>query len=142
MSQPYVEHANLTVRDLPDVTNLLLYALPDWRIRGEGRMLWFGKEIRWLHVGSDTSYLALQDGGEGAHPDWRGSTVGMKHVGFVVASLDDTLHRLAAAGYGVDHWGSEHPHRRSAYVLAREGLQFEFVEYLSEEASERNDYSL
>ena len=141
MSQPYVEHANLTVRDIQEISDLLLCALPTWRVRGEGRMRWSGQEIRWRHVGSDASYVALQDGGDGDFPDWRGSRVGMKHLGFVVPSLDDTLRRLAAAGHDVDHWGGEHPHRRSAYIVAPGGLQFEFVEYLSEQAAERNDYA-
>ena len=141
MNLPYIEHANVTVRDLDEVTTLLLQALPDWRVRGGGEMGWFGKTIRWRHVGTDVSYLALQDGGEGEHPDWKGSQVGMKHIGIVVPQLDAVLARLAAAGYVLDHWGGAHPWRRSAYVLAREGLQFEFVEYGSDDPALRNDYS-
>ena len=138
---PYVEHLNLTVSDLEETTDFLLHALPGWRIRGEGRMEGFGQPVRWRHVGTDDSYLALQDGGDGAHPDWRTPSAGMKHVGLVVASLEDTLRRLAAAGYEVDHRGPPHPHRRNAYVFTREGVQFEFVEYLSDVAGERNDYA-
>ena len=141
MTQPYVEHANLTVRSLNDLSTLLLCAMPTWRIRGGGTRNWFGKEIRWLHVGSDSSYVALQDGGEGEHPDWKGSAVGTKHIGFVVPSLDSTLARLDSAGYQIDHWGGDHPFRRSVYVNAQEGVQFEFVEYLSDNLSNRNDYS-
>jgi len=142
MQSSYVEHANVTVRDLGEVTNLLLSALPDWRVRGEGSSAWFGKQIRWLHVGTDNSYVALQDGGEGDYPNWKGSSVGMKHLGIVVPSVEQVLLRLAAIGYEVDHWGGAHPFRKSAYVLAREGLQFEFVEYLAADPEKRNDYLL
>lgn len=143
-SPSYVEHANVTVRDLDEVKDLLLCALPGWRVRGEGRLDWFGhRSIRWLHVGTEQSYIALQSGGgEGVHPDWRSSALGTKHIGIVVPSLNETLQRLAAAGYTPDHWGGAHPFRKSAYVMAREGLQFEFVEYLSPRPSERNDYAL
>ncbi len=142
MHQAYVEHANVTVRDLDEVKNLLLCALPTWQVRGQGVQDWFGKTIRWLHVGTESSYIALQSGGEGAHADWRSSAVGTKHIGIVVASLEETLQKLGAAGYTPDHWGGAHPFRKSAYFLAREGLQFEFVEYLSPDPSERNDYAL
>jgi hypothetical protein len=100
--------------------------------------------IRWLHVGTEQSSIALQSGGEGEadqHPEWRSSTLGTKHIGIVVPSLNETLQRLADAGYTPDHWGGAHPFRKSAYVLAREGLQLEFVEYLSSRPSERNDYA-
>ena len=144
VSQAYLEHANATVRDLDEVKDVLLCALPGWRVRGEGMMDWFGQRtIRWLHVGTEHSYIALQSGGEGVaeqHPEWRSSALGTKHIGIVVPSLNETLQRLAAAGYTPDHWGGAHPFRKSAYVLAREGLQFEFVEYLSLNLSERNDY--
>ena len=98
--------------------------------------------ILWLHAGTEHSSIALQSGGEGEadqHPEWRSSTLGTKHIGIVVPSLNETLKRLADAGYTPDHWGGAHPFRKSAYVLAREGLQFEFVEYLSSNLSERND---
>jgi hypothetical protein len=53
--------------------------------------------------------------------------------------MNETLQRLAAAGYTPDHWGGAHLFRKSAYVMAREGLQFEFVEFLSLNLGERND---
>lgn len=101
--------------------------------------------IRRLHIGTERSCIALQSGGAGIadqYPEWRSSALGTKHIGIVVPSLNETLQRLAAAGYTPDHWGGAHPFRKSAYVLAREGLQFEFVEYLSLNLGERNDYGL
>jgi hypothetical protein len=66
MDHAYVEHANVTVCDLDEVKDMLLCALPGWRVRGEGTMDWFGqRKIRWLHVGTEHSYIALQSGGEG-----------------------------------------------------------------------------
>jgi hypothetical protein len=104
-------------------------------------MDWFGKKIRWLHIGTDSSYLALQDGGEGNGLNWREHQVGTKHIGMVVPSVDAVIERLHTAGYIPDHWGASHPHRKSVYFIVSDNLQFEFIEYLSELATERNDYS-
>ena len=141
MKQDYVEHVNLTVKDLDRTVAFLLAALPSWRVRGQGTMPWFGKPMRWLHVGTDSSYLALQDGGEGDGPDWTGPSVGTKHIGIVVPSADQVVARLAAAGHAIDHWGGDHPFRKRAYFMDPDGLQFEFVEYLSDAPAERNDYA-
>ena len=65
MNGTILEHINITVRDVDRSTRFLLAALPDWRVRGEGRMDWFGKPITWRHVGGDGFYVALQGGGEG-----------------------------------------------------------------------------
>ena len=138
---PFLEHINITVRDIARTTDFLLAALPGWRIRGEGRMDWFGKPIAWRHVGDDTGYLALQDGGEGEVMEWTSLRLGPKHVGLVVPSVEAAVRRLAEAGYPLDHWGGETPGRRSAYVVDPGSVQFEFVEYLSEEVAVRNAYS-
>ena len=45
------------------------------------------------------------------------------------------------AGHPLDHWGPANPYRRNVYVIAPEGLQFEFVEYLWADVRERNAYA-
>lgn len=141
MTQAYIEHVNITVKDLDKTVAFLRAALPDWRVRGQGDVDWFGKRAHWLHVGTDSSYLALMNGGEGSGPHWTGHHVGMKHVGIVVSDVDAVVARLAAAGHSLDHWGGAHPFRRSVYVIEQDELQFEFVEYLSDVAAKRNDYA-
>jgi catechol 2,3-dioxygenase-like lactoylglutathione lyase family enzyme len=141
MNTDYLEHANLTVKDIDAMVHFIRSALPGWRVRGQGTMDWFGKTIRWLHVGTDTFYIALQDGGEGEGPHWATHHAGLKHLGLVVPSADDVVRRLEAAGYALDHWGGITPHRRSVYFIAHDGLQFEFVEYLSADIAERNAYA-
>lgn len=141
MSAAYVEHVNITVKDLDKTVAFILAALPDWRVRGGGAVDWFGKPARWAHVGTDTGYLALMDGGEGSGNHWTGRHVGMKHVGIVVPSVDAVVERLAAAGHALDHWGGSHPARKSVYFIERDDLQFEFVEYLTGRPADRNDYA-
>lgn len=140
MSSEYLEHANVTVQKMEPAVRFLLAALPGWRVRGEGRMTYFRKSIRWLHVGNDTHYIALQDGGEGEGPHWTSHQVGVKHLGIVVPDLDALVERLREAGFESDHPGGAHPHRRSAYYNADELVQIEFMQYLSALPGQRNDY--
>ena len=141
IAHDYLEHANLTVTDIDAVVRFIRTALPAWHVRGEGTMDWFGKPVRWLHIGTDHFYVALMGGGEGHWPHWTSHQAGLKHLGLVVASVDEVVHRLEAAGHPLDHWGPTNPHRRNVYVIAPEGLQFEFVEYLSADVRERNAYA-
>ena len=141
MITDHLEHANITVKDVDATARFIGTALPAWRVRGQGTMDWFGTTIRWLHVGTDTFYLALQSGGQGDWPHWRSHTTGLKHLGLVVASVDAVVARLTGAGHALDHWGAETPGRRSVYVVSPDGLQFEFVEYLTPDLAVRNAYA-
>ena len=93
MNPAYVEHVNITVKDLDKTVAFILAALPDWRVRGQGAIDWFGKPARWLHVGTDASYLSLMNGGEGHGLHWTGHHVGMKHVGIAVPDVDAVVAR-------------------------------------------------
>ncbi len=145
MQQPspsaFVEHVNATVQDIDAALAFLAAALPEWKLRGGGTMDWFGKPIRWVHVGSDDHYLALQSGGEGAGPDWKMHGSGIKHVGIVVPSLQAVVQRLHAAGFEPDHSGGESASRRSVYFMQGRDFQFEFVEYTTPEPALRNAYA-
>ncbi len=136
----YVEHVNATVQDIDLAVQFITTAIPGWRVRGGGTMDWFGKPIRWLHVGDDEQYIALQSGGDGPAPHWRSHHSGVKHVGIVVPSLQAVVDRLQSAGYALDHWGGQTPHRRSVYFMQGDDVQFEFVEYDTRDAALRNAY--
>ena len=142
MTNEYVEHANAMVKNIDHAAFFLMTAMQSWRVRGRGRMDWFGKPIEWLHVGTESSYIALQSGGEGSGRDWKGYEVGVRHIGLVVPSLDAVIARLSQEGFSVDHMGPAHRHRKSAYFIQADNFQFEFVEYLSELPSERNEYEV
>lgn len=137
---PRLEHANIIVTNLAPTLGFLKAAFPEWRVRGEGGDDWYGKKRRWLHFGGDDFYVTLNDNGVGGQRDLRGHEPGLSHLGFVVASLDLVVARLARAGYEPHHSGPPNPHRRNAYFIDDEGLEFEFVEYLSEDPAERNRY--
>ncbi len=140
-SPPYVEHINATVQDVDLAVRFLTTALPDWHVRGSGMMDWYGKPMHWVHVGSDAHYVALQSGGVGPGLDWRGNGAGIKHVGIVVPSVHSVVERLAAAGFELDHWGGETPHRQNVYFMLGNDFQLEFVEYKTLDLALRNRYA-
>ncbi|WP_282608823.1 VOC family protein [Pelagibius sp. Alg239-R121] len=135
-----LEHANLVVENIPASLEFIQTAFPDWKIRGQGKMTWHGKPRNWLHVGSDDTYLTLNDDGEGPNRDLTGHRPGLAHLGFVVDDLDGVVSRLEAKGYEIDIKGADHPFRKNVYFLDPAGFQFEFVEYISSKAEERNLY--
>ena len=141
MNSEYLEHANITVARLAPALQFLLTALPSWRLRGQGEMDWFGTPIQWLHVGSDSHYIALQSG-DGSPPlHWQSLATGAKHLGIVVPDLDALIHRLQAAGHELDHPGGQTPYRKSVYYNPDDLLQIEFVQYMSDLPAERNAYA-
>lgn len=134
-----LEHANITVSDLDAAADFLLTAFPDFEIRGSG----VGPEgLRWLHVGSDTSYVALNEADPAAQGEQPGRWRGVNHLGFEVDDAQAVRRRLLAKGYREGFVPESHPHRQRVYFLDRDGNEWEFVEYFSERPEERNDYSL
>ena len=50
--------------------------------------------------------------------------------------------RLAAAGFLDSTYPNNHPHRKRVYFNDMDGNDWEFVQYLSDDPIERNDYEL
>lgn len=126
-----LEHANLWVKSLDDTVRFLTTALPHWRVRGSGN----SQDGRWVHVGTEDTYLCLNEG-EG----FRGEKGRLNHLGFVVADVDGIRQRMEQAGYREGFRPEAHLFRKRLYFLDSEGLEWEFVEYLSEVPEERNQY--
>ncbi len=135
-----VEHVNLVVADIPATLTFLQTALPTWRVRGEGSSQWYGSPRRWLHFGTDDSYITLNDAGTGSNRDLRSLNVGLAHVGLEVDDVDAVRARLVQAGYEIATIGADHPHRKTIYFHDPAGFEFEFIQYKSKEPAERNLY--
>ena len=140
MGTPYLEHLNITVLDVDKAISFLQTAMPQLKVRGGGT----GEKCRrWVHIGTEHSYLAIEDrGAQGPGPHQPYIHPGMNHIGFVVDDLDAVAERLRSSGYKEGMSAMDHPHRRRIYFFDDDGNEYEFVEYLSTEASERNDYRL
>lgn len=136
--QAYVEHANLTVSNIDDTIRFIQTAIPDFRVRHQGC-----SEYRWAHIGTQRSYIALQEVTARKTIDRSPYVdVGINHIGLVVDDVHSIIERLNEAGYQQNEIGNAHPFRRRAYYFDPNGVEWEFIEYLSEADDKRNDYTL
>ena len=135
------EHANMIVRDVDETIQFLQTAFPDFRIRGEGKSV---SGRRWTHVGNEETYIALEEASKEPAEQWVPYTgkPGINHLAYEVEDAEAVRKRLLAAGYRDSSVPNSHPYRKRVYFHDHEGRDWEFVEYLSDDPQERNDYSL
>ena len=135
-----LEHANLSVRDVDAAVRFVTAAFPDFRVRREG----FRNGRRWLHVGTDDTYLALNEATAVPAEAWEpySGKPGLNHLGYEVDDVEALRARLVAAGFEESTVPNSHPHRRRVYFYDADGNDWEFVQYFSEDPAERNDYEL
>ncbi len=134
---PYVEHANLTVGNLEEAIRFMTTAIPEFRVRHRG--VTDGKE--WAHVGSDHSYLAFSQASKRQQSATPHAGIGFNHAGIIVQDAGAVAAALTEAGYREGIQAEPHPHRKRVYFHDADGNEWEFVEYLTDDAALRNDYS-
>ena len=138
----YLEHANVTVPDVGAATAFLQAAFPDFRVRGTSQVRDPDEPVRWVHLGTDRFYVCLNPvSPESTLPQREMSDAGINHVGFAVDDTEAVRKRLESAGYETTYSEPPHKFRRRLYAGVG-GVTWEFVEYLSDEPAERNDYKL
>lgn len=137
MKAIYLEHANITVNNLEQAIQFFTTAFPHFEIRGEG--VYNGR--RWVHLGDQETYLALnQINGEiNVKKDYQ--KTGINHIGFVVQHVNEVANRLLEAGFERDFPRQEEKFRIREYFADADGNEYEFVEYLSEKPEEKNLYA-
>ena len=136
-----LEHANLIVRDVDGMIRFLQTAFPDFVVRWE----WTTEDAgRSLHIGTEDTYLALNEASRERAAKWvpYSGEPGTNHLGYVVDDVAALHERMTAAGYRDSTVPNDHPHRKRVYFYDDEGNDWEFVQYLSDNPSERNDYTL
>jgi catechol 2,3-dioxygenase-like lactoylglutathione lyase family enzyme len=137
-----LEHANVTVLDIEEAIRFLTTAFPHFRVRGSGESDQGTWQKKWVHVGTDDIYVALEQTTIAGRTQRDASReTGYNHVGFVVEDVARIEREMAAEGYKTA-MADPHPFRKRLYVQDNSGLTWEFVEYLSDDPAERNDYSL
>lgn len=122
-----IEHANLTVTD-PARSAELFKQLCGWHERWSGPSQTYGHTI---HVGSETTYLALYTNDEAAGGYTKGQP--LNHVGLLVDDLDEAEKVVAASGlkpFGHDDY---EPGKRF-YFYDWDGIEFEVISYAGEPA--------
>lgn len=139
LKEPRLEHVNITATDVDATVQFFQTAMPELKIRGEGT----GELCkRWVHLGTSTSYIAIEDRGvREAGPHVAYQHPGVNHLGFVVADSEAVSRRLRAAGYREGESSLDHRFRRRYYFYAPDGIEVEFVGYLTDHRDEQNDYT-
>lgn len=142
-----IEHINLRVPSIEKTQAFLKAAFPDFKQRGQGYGDHFGY---WSHFGNDQTYIALlQADAPGSEsdekiPDYQyEDRYRLMHIAYAINNIDDMRERLSAAGYQPDALHlNDHPHRKRIYYLDGNGIEWEFIEYLTDVPALKNDYAL
>lgn len=120
-----LEHANVTVTN-PEESAALLGRIFGWKVRWSGPSLMGGRTV---HVGTDTSYLALYTPpGEADAPADADRIGGLQHLGILVDDLDPIEARVRAEGIEPYNFMTYEPGRRF-YFNDHDGIEFEVVAY-------------
>ena len=133
-----LEHANLSVHDIDAAIRFLRTAFPEFRVR---RDTTDPDGSRWVHVGTDETYIALNQAKARSGNASRGTP--LNHLAYEVDDVEAIRKRLRAAGYEENtRVPNSHPYRKRLYFFDSEGTEWEFVEYLSDDPARRHDYEL
>ena len=136
-----LEHANLTVRDIDASVEFLRTAFPQFRIRRDGES---PAGRRFVHVGTSDTYIAVTQAQREPQQPWipYSGNPGVNHLGYEVDDVDALRGRMLAAGYEESTVPNSHPYRKRVYFHDPDGNDWEFVQYLSADPDQRNDYDL
>ena len=121
-----LEHANITVDD-PQAIAKQLMELFDWTIRWEGPSLDNGHT---LHVGNDTSYIAIYRPSEAPQGPTRRyvNRGGLNHIGVVVDDISAAEDRVLKMGYQPHSHADYEPGKRF-YFEGPGAIEYEVVCY-------------
>lgn len=138
----YLEHANITVKNIDETIKFVTTAFPHFEVRGKGESEQDGIIRKWLHLGTNEIYLALQQ----ISSEDRGTRrpykdVGINHLGFVVEDVESITERLTNEGYRESVRVEPHPFRKRVYFFDNNSIEYEFIQYLTDDFAKRNDYS-
>jgi catechol 2,3-dioxygenase-like lactoylglutathione lyase family enzyme len=133
-----LEHANLSVDDIDATIRFLRTAFPEFRVRRDSTD---PNGSRWVHVGTDETYIALNQMKAQSGTARKGAP--LNHLAYEVDDVDALRGRLVASGYQENTLvPNAHPYRKRLYFYDPEGNEWEFVQYLSDDSAKRHDYEL
>lgn len=132
-----IEHLNITVPNIDEAVSFIKMVAPDFVIRKDEKS---ENNYRWLHIGNDDYYFALQEPHLDAIPKNKNQTYknyGVNHVALIVFDIHLIEKKLINAGYqkGIDT--PKEIFRKRIYYYDNAGFEWELVEYLSEKTEEK-----
>ncbi|MGJ8744621.1 VOC family protein [Polaribacter sp.] len=132
-----IEHVNITVPNINKAVSFIKIVAPDFLVRKDEIS---SDGIRWVHIGNDNYYIALQATHQDSKPKDKNQTYinfGINHIAFIVSDLETITRKLLEAGYKQGKETPTEKYRKRAYYYDAAGFEWELVEYLSEKPSEK-----
>ncbi|HAG82473.1 MAG TPA: bleomycin resistance protein [Cyanobacteria bacterium UBA12227] len=124
------EHINLSCQDIDASKSFYQTLFPDWYVRAENQE---GSD-RWMHIGNDQFYLALNHNPNHKRVHEIYENLGVNHVGFVIDNGEAMKTHLSKNG--IEYYTMTAPEtKHRIYVTDPDGNEIELVEY-------NPDYSL
>ncbi|MEH6578613.1 MAG: VOC family protein [Amphritea sp.] len=135
-----IEHANITVPDIDAAIKFLKIVAPDFEVRKDCTP---AGSYRWVHIGNEDYYFALQQPHLDAEPEERLTAYknyGVNHIGLVVSELQSIESKLLESGYEQSIATPQEHFRKRAYYFDEAGFEWELIEYLSGKTDEKYLY--
>jgi catechol 2,3-dioxygenase-like lactoylglutathione lyase family enzyme len=135
-----IEHLNITVPDIDEAIKFIQIVAPDFQVRKDETP---PESYRWVHIGNDDYYFALQAPHIGASPETARTTYknyGVNHIALMVDNISSIETTLINAGYKRSIETPNETHRQRLYFYDKAGFEWELVEYSSELVKEKYLY--
>lgn len=135
-----IEHLNITVPDIDEAVTFIKIVAPDFEVRKDETP---PASYRWVHIGNDEYYFALQQAHIGAKPKNPQKTYknyGVNHIALVVDDIDQIEIKLVESGYKRSIDTPLEKFRKRLYFFDHAGFEWELVEYNSGIPSEKYLY--
>lgn len=132
-----IEHFNITVPDIDAAIDFLKTVAPDFIVRKDSTP---SDSYRWVHIGNDECYIALQEAHLDAEPIKQLQSYknyGVNHIGLIVSNVDEVEERLIKNGYKKGIETRIEKFRKRIYYYDSAGFEWEFVEYYSDIPEEK-----
>ena len=138
----HFDHINIAVVSIERAVEFLKIAFPHFQIRGGGAGEYNEMKTAWTHLGTDEEYVSLNETSVMEATSRNGSQLtGINHAGFVVVDLEKLHGRYEGAGFNCQYI-VESPARLRMYVTDKDNIQWEFIQYLSDDPTVQNDNSI
>jgi catechol 2,3-dioxygenase-like lactoylglutathione lyase family enzyme len=118
------EHINLSCKNIDTSKEFYQTLFPNWYVRAEG--VYNGR--RWMHLGDNQFYLALNDEPEQEHVHIAYENIVINHVGFVIK--DGEAMKNLLDDEKIEYYTMSAPEtKHRIYINDPDGNEIELVEY-------------
>ncbi|WP_094752238.1 VOC family protein [Psychromonas sp. CD1] len=132
-----IEHLNITVPNIDEAIKFIQIIAPDFKIRKDVKS---STSYRWVHIGNDECYFALQEPHFGSDPESPRKTYknyGVNHIAIIVSDLLKVEKDLVKYGYKRSIETPVEKYRKRLYFFDNFGFEWELIEYSTQDPTEK-----